>query len=107
MQQRYGVCSAVAHMHVKSLRIGAMAAASLLLSLLWMAAAAWGADNDVPMPPPVPGIERSGPEAPGGPATRRDEPDLDEEIAPEAGEASPLPFQGGCPYRGRALELIV
>lgn len=95
-----------------SARIGtpvaiALAAATLLTSAM-LCAPVWSAESETPItpaPPPV-GMEGWRSEAPKGPALREDEPATGGGRTPEAGDADPPP-QGGCPYRGRTLELIV
>lgn len=109
MRQRYGGRTAVTPNQALSFRSRAFVAAALMTALLWTSASARAADTDAPYapPPPTAGMEPRGSNGPGGPAAREDEPALGEERSPGSGEVGPPPFQGGCPYRGRTLELIV
>lgn len=109
MQQRDGVRVRVGRTLVLPLRIHVLAAATLVVAQFWSASYVAATDSEVPMasPPPAAGVEPGGGDAPGGAPMREDETNTGEERAPEAGDAGPQPFQGGCPYRGRSLELIV
>lgn len=96
-----------------------LAAAATALSLMLLAAtfsqavpaAAENTPHDGPRPP---GVDGSGPRLPpgGAPQLREDEPGAREE-QPQNAPAAPdekgsgEPYGGGCPYRGRRLELIV
>ncbi|HRY07976.1 MAG TPA: hypothetical protein P5114_12715 [Hyphomicrobiaceae bacterium] len=109
MQQRHGVCSVLLPIAVARLRYGAIVTAAFLVSLLWLAISTKAGENNAldAAPPPSAGMEPGNLNAPRGPAIREDEPTVDGEREPQADEVSPPPYQGGCPYRGRKLELIV